>query len=65
MDQQVDTASALAAVPLNTKNTLQSDSKISRNRSATRFEIGVADRRVPARAQLGAWYDPKSERVKT
>jgi glycine cleavage system aminomethyltransferase T/glycine/D-amino acid oxidase-like deaminating enzyme len=32
--------------------------------AATRFEIGVADRRVPARAQLGAWYDPKNERVK-
>lgn len=32
--------------------------------AATRFEVGVADRRVPARAQLGAWYDPKNERVK-
>lgn len=32
--------------------------------AATRFEIGVGDRRVPARAQLGAWYDPKSERVR-
>jgi 4-methylaminobutanoate oxidase (formaldehyde-forming) len=31
---------------------------------ATRFEIGVGDRRVPARAQLGAWYDPKNQRVR-
>ena len=31
----------------------------------TRFEIGVGDRRVPAQAQLAAWYDPKSERPKT
>jgi glycine cleavage system aminomethyltransferase T len=33
--------------------------------AATRFEIGVASRRVPAQAQLGAWYDPKNERVKS
>ena len=32
--------------------------------AATRFEIGVGDRRVPARAQLAPWYDPKSERVR-
>lgn len=32
--------------------------------AATRFEIGVGDRRVPAQAQLGAWYDPKGERIK-
>ena len=32
--------------------------------AATRFEIGVGARRVRARAQLGAWYDPKNERVK-
>ena len=32
---------------------------------ATRFEIGVGDRRVPAQAQLGAWYDPKNERSKS
>jgi len=32
--------------------------------AATRFEIGVGDRRVPARAQLGAWYDPKNQRVR-
>lgn len=31
---------------------------------ATHFEIGVGDRRVPAEARLGAWYDPKNERVK-
>lgn len=31
---------------------------------ATRFEVGVGDRRVPAEARLGAWYDPKNERVK-
>ncbi len=31
---------------------------------ATRFEIGIGDRRVPARAQLGAWYDPKNERIR-
>ena len=31
----------------------------------TRFEIGVGDRRVGARAQLGPWYDPKSERVRS
>ena len=33
--------------------------------AATRFEIGVGDRLVPAQAQLGAWYDPKGLRVKT
>jgi heterotetrameric sarcosine oxidase gamma subunit len=32
--------------------------------AATRWEIGVGDRRVTARAQLGPWYDPKSERVR-
>ena len=32
--------------------------------AATRFEIGVGDRRVPALAQLAPWYDAKSERVK-
>jgi glycine cleavage system aminomethyltransferase T/glycine/D-amino acid oxidase-like deaminating enzyme len=31
---------------------------------ATKFEIGVGDRRVPAQAQLGPWYDPKNERTK-
>jgi 4-methylaminobutanoate oxidase (formaldehyde-forming) len=31
---------------------------------ATHFEIGVGDRRVPAEARFGAWYDPKNERVK-
>ena len=33
--------------------------------AATRFEIGIGARRVPAQAQLGAWYDPKSARVKS
>lgn len=32
--------------------------------AATRFEIGVGDRRVAARAQLAPWYDPKGERVR-
>ena len=32
--------------------------------AATRFEVGVGDRRVQAQAQLGAWYDPKNERVR-
>jgi 4-methylaminobutanoate oxidase (formaldehyde-forming) len=32
--------------------------------AATRWEIGVGDRRVTARAQLGPWYDPKNERVR-
>jgi 4-methylaminobutanoate oxidase (formaldehyde-forming) len=32
--------------------------------AATRFEVGVGDRRIGARAQLGPWYDPKNERVK-
>jgi 4-methylaminobutanoate oxidase (formaldehyde-forming) len=31
---------------------------------ATRFEVGIGDRRVSARAQLGAWYDPKNERIR-
>jgi 4-methylaminobutanoate oxidase (formaldehyde-forming) len=30
----------------------------------TRFEIGVGDRRVPAQAQVGAWYDPQGLRIK-
>jgi len=30
-----------------------------------RFEIEIAGDRVPARAALGALYDPKSERVKS
>jgi 4-methylaminobutanoate oxidase (formaldehyde-forming) len=29
-----------------------------------RFEVGVGDRRVRAEARLGAWYDPKNERIK-
>lgn len=33
--------------------------------AATRFEIGVGDRRVPARAQLGAWYDPQGKKIKS
>jgi glycine cleavage system aminomethyltransferase T/glycine/D-amino acid oxidase-like deaminating enzyme len=33
--------------------------------AATRFEIGVADRRVAARAQPGPWYDPQQLRIKT
>ncbi|MFO1330187.1 MAG: FAD-dependent oxidoreductase [Rubrivivax sp.] len=33
--------------------------------AATRFEVGVGDRRVPARAQLGPWYDPKNERIRS
>ena len=32
--------------------------------AATRFEIGVGDRRVGAQAQLGPWYDPQSARVR-
>ncbi len=32
--------------------------------AATRFEVGVGERRVLAEVRLGAWYDPKSERVK-
>ena len=32
---------------------------------STRFEIGIGDRRVAARAQLGAWYDPKNERIRS
>lgn len=29
-----------------------------------RFEIAVGDRRVPARARLGAWYDPDNLRIR-
>ncbi|WP_234413680.1 FAD-dependent oxidoreductase [Ideonella sp. A 288] len=32
--------------------------------AGTRWEIGVGDRRVPAVAQLRAWYDPKNERIR-
>ncbi|MES2100425.1 MAG: FAD-dependent oxidoreductase [Pseudomonadota bacterium] len=32
--------------------------------AATRFEIGVGDRRVAAQARLGPWYDPKHERTR-
>ena len=32
---------------------------------ATQFEIGVAERRVSALAQLGPWYDPTHERTKS
>lgn len=32
--------------------------------AATRFEIGVGDRRVAAEAQLGPWYDPANARVR-
>lgn len=32
--------------------------------AATRFEIHVGDRRVPARAQLAPWYDPTNIRTK-
>jgi len=32
--------------------------------AATRFEIGVGDRRVRASAQLAPWYDPKGARIK-
>ncbi len=32
--------------------------------AATRFEIGVGDRRLAASAQLGPWYDPRGERIK-
>ena len=32
--------------------------------AATRFEVGVGDRRVGATAQLGPWYDPKNERIR-
>jgi 4-methylaminobutanoate oxidase (formaldehyde-forming) len=32
--------------------------------AATHFQIGVADRLVPAQAQLGAWYDPQNKRMK-
>jgi hypothetical protein len=30
-----------------------------------KFEIEIAGDRVPARATLGALYDPKSERIKS
>jgi heterotetrameric sarcosine oxidase gamma subunit len=33
--------------------------------AATRFEIGVAERRISARAQLTPWYDPKGERIRS
>ncbi|MFM8770052.1 MAG: FAD-dependent oxidoreductase, partial [Rubrivivax sp.] len=33
--------------------------------AATLFEIGVGDRRVPAQARLGAWYDPQGLRIKS
>jgi glycine cleavage system aminomethyltransferase T/glycine/D-amino acid oxidase-like deaminating enzyme len=32
--------------------------------AATRWEIGVGDRRVAATAQLAPWYDPKGARVR-
>jgi 4-methylaminobutanoate oxidase (formaldehyde-forming) len=32
--------------------------------AGTRWEIGVGDRRVPAVAQLRAWYDPRNERIR-
>lgn len=32
--------------------------------AATRFELGVGDRRLPARVQLGPWYDPQGERIR-
>jgi 4-methylaminobutanoate oxidase (formaldehyde-forming) len=32
--------------------------------AATRFEIGVGDRRVAAEARLGPWYDPKHQRIR-
>lgn len=32
--------------------------------AASRFEIGVGDRRVPARAQIGPWYDPAGRRMR-
>jgi hypothetical protein len=32
--------------------------------AATRFEIGIGNRRVPARAQLGPWYDPQGTQIK-
>ena len=31
---------------------------------ATRFEVGVAERLVPAQAQLSPWYDAKNERIR-
>jgi len=41
------------------------DSPLTAERIAcTAFEIEVAGERVPARAQRGAWYDPKMERTK-
>jgi 4-methylaminobutanoate oxidase (formaldehyde-forming) len=32
--------------------------------ASTAFEVEVAGERIPASAQLGAWYDPKMERVR-
>ena len=32
--------------------------------ASTRFEIGVGARRIAAQAQLGAWYDPTSEKIR-
>lgn len=32
--------------------------------AATRFEIAVGARRVPAQAGLGAWYDPMQARIR-
>lgn len=32
--------------------------------AATRFDIGIGDRRVRAQAQLAPWYDPKGARIK-
>jgi 4-methylaminobutanoate oxidase (formaldehyde-forming) len=32
--------------------------------AATRFELAIGDRRVPARAQLGPWYDPQTLRMR-
>ena len=33
--------------------------------AAIRFQIGVADRLVAASAQLGPWYDPSNERIRS
>jgi heterotetrameric sarcosine oxidase gamma subunit len=42
------------------------DEPVTADRLASlRFEIGIGDRRVPAQAQLGPWYDPKNERIRT
>ncbi|MBL8359863.1 MAG: FAD-dependent oxidoreductase [Rubrivivax sp.] len=32
--------------------------------ASTRFEVGIGDRRVGARAQLSPWYDPKGARIR-